>query len=275
MSSASAESPLTVSPSPIEVYRVHRRRVYVKREDLCAVPPAPPLGKLRGLEVLVRRLVAGGATLIGCWDTRVSKLGHGLAAFVRRLRGVRAVVCYPHLQGGTTPEPVVQAAALGAEIVPMRGNHVSICFAQARQIVEAKAGVMLPFGLDCPESVTAIAAEARQTPPEMLRNGTVVLSCGSGVTLSGLLTGFDPMPRRIVGVSAGRSVRKLEQCVRKYVGRMPRHVTLLSATMPYDHVSAQACPFPAHPNYDLKAWAYLADNLATLSSPVLFWNIGA
>jgi hypothetical protein len=48
----------------------------VKRDDLFAEWPAPPLGKLRGALPLVKKLYANGVRLVGCWDTRISALGH-------------------------------------------------------------------------------------------------------------------------------------------------------------------------------------------------------
>ena len=116
----------------------------MKREDLCADAPAPPLGKLRGMVRVVDKLVAGGAEKIGCWDTRVSKMGIGLAVACAS-RGVQAIVCYPHLKNGATPDTIRRAAALGAEIVKMRGNHVSICYSQATRIVRKKGGEMIPL----------------------------------------------------------------------------------------------------------------------------------
>jgi 1-aminocyclopropane-1-carboxylate deaminase/D-cysteine desulfhydrase-like pyridoxal-dependent ACC family enzyme len=269
------EQNLVLSQTPIEEHLVGRRKVYVKRDDLCCLPPAPPLGKLRGLELVMQRLVAAGQKTIACWDTRFSKLGVGLAAVARQFDGVQAIVCYPQLKNGEVPETIRQSARLGAEIVPMRGNHVSICLAQATRLVNLRHGIMLPFGLDCVESVNAIAAEAHFIPAALLRRATVVLSCGSGVTLAGLLRGLVRMPRQLVGVSSGRSVSKLQQCIRKYVDPIPANVTLVPANMRYDYTPRQHCPFPAHPNYDLKAWKYLVDNSKSLQSPLLFWNIGA
>lgn len=275
MSSRSDDGESIVRSTPIEEYRWNRRRIFVKRDDLCCVPPAPPLGKLRGLDRLARRYVAEGAKTIGCWDTRVSKLGQGIAAVARRFEGVNTIVCYPRLKNGPVPDSIKKAEELGAEIVSMRGNHVSICFAQASKIVAERGGVMIPFGMECPESVAAIAAEAHSVPSAVLDKGTVVLSCGSAVTLSGVLQGFDPMPRQVIGVSSGRSLAKLRQCIRRYLGGVPANVTLVPAIMPYDSAPAQECPFPTHPHYDLKAWKFLVDNLRSLTPPVLFWNIGA
>ena len=126
----------------------------------------------------------------------------------------------------------MRPAELGADIVAMGGNHVSICFAQATRIVARKGGVMIPFGMDCPESVTAIADEASRVPASILRNGTVVVCCGSGVTLAGLLRGLNPMPRHVVGVSSGRSLDKIRQCLRKHLHEIPANLTLIPARMP-------------------------------------------
>jgi 1-aminocyclopropane-1-carboxylate deaminase/D-cysteine desulfhydrase-like pyridoxal-dependent ACC family enzyme len=275
MFSKSADNQWIVTSTPIEEYEVGQRRVYVKREDLCCRPPAPPLGKLRGLEHIVNSYVANKVRIIGCWDTRVSKLGQGLAALVGQFEGVEAIVCYPRLKNGPVPSAIQAAEKLGATIVSMRGNHVSICFAQASEIVKKKGGVMIPFGLDCAESVTAIASEANSVPYEVLDGGTVVLSCGSAVTLSGLLKGFDPKPRKVIGISSGRSVAKLQKCIQRHCGEIPKFVKLIPASIPYDAVPTQESPFPTHPNYDLKAWKYLVENIHRLTPPILFWNIGA
>src|SRR5262249_10969920 len=149
------------------------------------------------------------------------------------------ILCYPHLKNGSVPAPMRVAHELGAEIVPMRGNHVSICFAQAAKIVARKGGVMIPFGVDCSEPVDAIAAEARRVPAALLCRGTLVVSCGSGVTLAGLLRGLDPLPQRVIGVSAGRSSAKIRACLRKYLRTVPDQVTIIPAGMPYDSTPVQ------------------------------------
>jgi 1-aminocyclopropane-1-carboxylate deaminase/D-cysteine desulfhydrase-like pyridoxal-dependent ACC family enzyme len=188
---------------------------------------------------------------------------------------VKAVVCYPQLKNAAVPETITQARRLGAEIVPMRGNHLAICITQAKKLITSMGGAMIPFGVESIEAVEAIAAEARTVPNEMIKGGTVVLSCGSGVTISGLLLGIDGLPKQIVGVSAGRSLQKLEQCIAKYAGGRPNNLKLVPAETPYYHTEKLDCPFPCHPNYDLKAWKYLKENSPKLPSPLFFWNIGA
>ena len=46
--------------TPCEERGVKSRRVLVKRDDLYARPPAPPLAKLRGLRVVLAQRVADG-----------------------------------------------------------------------------------------------------------------------------------------------------------------------------------------------------------------------
>jgi hypothetical protein len=58
------------------------------------------------------------------------------------------------------------------------------------------------------------------------------------------------------------------------VAKPPGCVEFVEALMSYDSVPTVACPFPAHPNYDLKAWQYLRDNIRRMKPPILFWNIG-
>lgn len=264
-----------LASTPVEQYSVCKRTIFVKRDDLFGTPPAPPLGKLRGLGVLLTNYHKEGISLVGCWDTRVSKLGQGLAALVRNSPGMRAIVSYPTRRGSTVPEAVCIAAGLGAEIMPVRGNHVSICYSQVSKRVIARGGKMLPFGLECREAVRAVADEAATLPADFVASATFILSCGSGVTLAGLLLGLRAKPRRIVGISSGRSLVKIRACVYRYVSTLPPFVELRPAAFPYDVALEFPCPFPSHPNYDRKAWKFAVENLQALHDPIVFWNIGA
>jgi 1-aminocyclopropane-1-carboxylate deaminase/D-cysteine desulfhydrase-like pyridoxal-dependent ACC family enzyme len=260
--------------TPVEKFYVEGREIFVKRDDLYGVPPCPPLGKLRGLRILLKELNERGQRLVGCWDTRISKLGQGLAAAALEFPRMRTIVSYPTRRGAPTPPAVMAAEKLGATIHPVPGGRIAISFARARNYIESKGGVMLPFGLECEEAVEGVAREAARLDPE-LAAGTIVLCCGSGVTLAGLLTGLPRTPRRIIGLSSGRSLSKIESCVRRHVGVLPHALELHDAMMPYSEVPDVECPFPSHPNYDLKAWHHLVENLNDYSDPVLFWNIGA
>jgi len=265
---------LSSQHTPIEEHQVGRFAVFVKREDLVGKPPAPPLGKLRGLIPLLERLHRDGMRIVGCWDTRVSQLGVGVAVAVRDFTGTRAIIGYPALRGAPVPAHLLKAQELGAELHPTPANHASICFSRTRKYVEAEKGVMLPFGLESPEAVEAVANEASSIrTPELLR-GSIVLSCGSGVTLAGLLRGLPVLPQRIIAVSAGRSRDRITRCLRRYIPQVPDCLQLREAEMPYYATPDVKCPFPCNPHYDRKAWALLLREGHRWPQPILFWNIG-
>ena len=269
------DSALFQDETPIDEYLIDSRRVFVKRDDLYGRPPAPPLAKLRGLRRLLDRLTAEGQRVFGCWDTHYSKLGQGVAALCATRPDLKAIVSYPVSKKRSLPSAVAEAERLGATLLPVPSNHVAICYAMARKRVEAMGGYMLPFGLECAEAVDAISDVATAVNEGVYKNGTVVLSCGSGVTLAGLINGFRASPQRLIGISSGRSLNAITACLRRHCPRLPSNLELHPATLPYAHELDHPCPFPAHPNYDRKAWKFLEENLTRLPEPVLFWNIGA
>jgi 1-aminocyclopropane-1-carboxylate deaminase/D-cysteine desulfhydrase-like pyridoxal-dependent ACC family enzyme len=261
--------------TPIEEHLLAGRRIFVKRDDLFGRFPAPPLAKLRGLKRLIERRSADGIHTYGCWDTHFSKLGQGVAAICAATPGLKAIVSYPVSNKRDRPQAIIQAEHLGAVLLPVPSNHIAICYAIARKQIEALGGYMLPFGLECSEAVEAIADTAQKVDETVYEGGTIVLSCGSGVTLAGLVKGLRARPNRVIGLSSGRSVAAIIACLRRHCASLPPHLTVLPATLPYAHALAHPCPFPAHPNYDLKAWQYLEENLPGFRDPILFWNIGA
>jgi pyridoxal-phosphate dependent enzyme len=261
--------------TPIEIYKVSGKQVFVKRDDLFGRRPAPPLAKLRGMRLFLEKVYAGETRLVGCWDTRISRLGQGLAACCAHMPDMRCIVSYPTKKGEPEPEWIEQATDLGAEVYPVPGSRISICFSRARRYVNDKGGLMLPFGLECPEAVEGVRREASTMPGEIIKDGTVVVCCGSGVTLAGLLLGLPALPRKIIGVSSGRALKNIRSCLMRHVQSIPRGLELREATMPYSDAPDFPCPFPTHPNYDLKAWKFLVENLRRYREPILFWNIGA
>jgi 1-aminocyclopropane-1-carboxylate deaminase/D-cysteine desulfhydrase-like pyridoxal-dependent ACC family enzyme len=203
-------------------------------------------------------------------------LGVGVAVCCREFPDLRSIVSFPMGKADSSPPPAAKRArVLGAELLAVPAARINICLAAARRHVEERGGRMLPFGLDCPEAVAAVAQEAARTDPACYRGGTVVLSCGSGVTLAGLLNGLAAKPNQIIGVSSGRSCENILRCVLRYSRDIPDFVNLRQPAVPYSAALSYPCPFPCNAYYDLKAWKFLAENIRRLPSPILFWNIGA
>jgi len=260
--------------TPIERYCLARHSVYVKRDDLYARPPAPPLAKLRGAMKLLTRLYCDGIRLVGCWDTRISALGQGIAACCSTFPDMNAIVAYPKTKGSDEPLPIAKARELGAEVLPVVAGRITISFAAARSEVVGRGGAMLPFGLECSESVASVAQAAARVPPHYTTGGTVVVSAGSGATLAGLVRGLRGRPSRFVGVSSGRSADSIQRCLSRYGIESTRSIRLVPAREAYYVPIDYECPFPSHPHYDRKAWRYLAEHKMSLQAPLFFWNIG-
>jgi hypothetical protein len=95
----------------------------VKREDLCAEPPAPPFSKIRGLVERIRRLKADGYETVGYTETAVSMAGWGVAWACAQF-DMRAVIFDPQYK--KTPELLTfhreQWAKFGATIVPIQAG---------------------------------------------------------------------------------------------------------------------------------------------------------
>jgi 1-aminocyclopropane-1-carboxylate deaminase/D-cysteine desulfhydrase-like pyridoxal-dependent ACC family enzyme len=130
---------------------------------------------------------------------------------------------------------------------------------------------MLPFGLECAESVASVAQAAATVPPDYTSGGTVVVSTGSGVTLAGLVRGLRGRPSKFVGVSSGRTADSIQRCLSRYGIEKSRVIGLVPAREEYSVPIDYECPFPSHPHYDRKAWRYLAENAKSLKAP-LFWE---
>jgi 1-aminocyclopropane-1-carboxylate deaminase/D-cysteine desulfhydrase-like pyridoxal-dependent ACC family enzyme len=260
--------------TPIDTHTIRGRTVFVKRDDLFALPPAPPLAKLRGLRVLLSRARRNGYTLIGCFEASASRIGHGLAAACTQFPDLNCIVAYPRICNRPVPQSSLAAESLGARLFPVASNIVAICYRIAARHIEAEGGYMLPFGFECLEAVTAIEDEARTIPLELIIGGTLVVACGSGVTLSGVLRGLPTRPARVIGVSVGRSVDNILSCLGRCGVGSRDGLEIRPPTRRLREISRIGCPFPCDPHYDLKAWELIEREIEMFSNPVLFWNVG-
>ncbi len=262
------------NPTPIETYLLGNTKVYVKRDDLFASPPAPPMAKMRGIQHLLSRLSLGGVCLVGAFEASVSSVGHAVAAATSGMNGIRCVIGYIATDKRPVSESARVAKSLGAELFPLRPNVMNVCYGQLKRVVEGRGGHMIPFGFEFPEAIDSVADEAATVPPECSRCGTVVVCCGSGVTLAGIFKGLSGRPTNFIGVSSGRSIAKIAGCLGRQGITRNETIRLITPVMPYREPCRVACPFPSDAFYDRKAWAYLIDNVSQLRSPILFWNVG-
>jgi hypothetical protein len=150
----------------------------------------------------------------------------------------------------------LEAARIGAKVVSVQPGYLSVVQARARDYCTRTGAQLVPFGVDMPEAIAAIAEAARATG---LHPDEVWCASGSGVLARGLAAAWPNARRHVVQV--GRTLTANE------VGGATIHVYPL----PFGREAKTKSPFPSDPHYDAKAW----EQCAARKGPgrVLFWNV--
>jgi hypothetical protein len=150
----------------------------------------------------------------------------------------------------------LEAARLGAKVVSVHPGYLSVVQARARDYCSRTGAQLVPFGVDMPEAIAAVAEAARATG---LHPDEVWCASGSGVLARGLAAAWPNARRHVVQV--GRTLTANE------VGGATIHVYPL----PFGREAKAKPPFPSDPHYDAKAW----EQCEARKGPgrVLFWNV--
>lgn len=147
-----------------------------------------------------------------------------------------------------------EAKEAGASIVEVPHGYLNVVKARAREYCQRTGALLLPFGLDDPRFILALADVARALPVIPTEVWTVV---GSGVLSRALQLAW---PDAIVyGVRIGAEPDA-------------GHAKVYVAPENYEKNAQEPPPFPSCANYDAKAWRFIRKHA---SPGALFWNVGA
>ena len=222
----------------------------------------PPVIERHGAIYVVRDdLIPGGTkvralTLEGANEFAYASPAAGYAqvalAIAARRYGKRATVFVA--QRMALHPRTAEAQAAGARIVQVPVGYMSVVRARAREYCAVSGARLLPFGLDTPEFIEALACVARSlniSPPE------VWTVAGSGV-LSRALQAAWPL-------AEFHAVR---------IGAVPRagRAAVVQAPEKFEQNARRPPPFPSCSNYDAKAWQFIQ---ARAKPGALFWNVAA
>lgn len=266
-----------LTDTPIEEYY----GIYVKREDLCAPPGAPPFSKIRGLvkhlENLKRRGYIGAAYV----ETSVSMAGWGVAWACYHL-GLKSLIFNPVYK---KPVPLLefhreQWRRWGAEVVDIPVGRAKVNYYKAQKMVP-KGYKLLPLGLPLPETLEETARIAERCVNDFR---SIVICTGSGTITAGVWMATLP-GRTVYGILSrtgdiGHKKRRIinneYSLLSGFQGPKGR-LELIDPGWEYAEPSKATVPFPCHPWYDAKAWEWLMENRrqCELEPPILFWNIGS
>jgi 1-aminocyclopropane-1-carboxylate deaminase/D-cysteine desulfhydrase-like pyridoxal-dependent ACC family enzyme len=272
--------------TPIEKYN----DIFVKREDLCFDPPAPPFSKCRGIIKHLEKLKQQGIETVGYTETSISMAGWGLA-WACHLLSMKAVIFDPQYK--TKQELLdyhrTKWKEFKAETIPIQAGRAKVNWYLSKKILEkeyGKSAKMLPLGLPLQETINETAKElviTLQSMEEIIN--TIVVCVGSGTICAGIIKGlnyFVNYPAKVYGIMSRDGNLKLKKkIVLQKAGIMGKgffgkniKLEIINEGWNYSDKSNFDCPFPCHPYYDLKAWEFTMKKVFQLETPVLFWNIG-
>jgi hypothetical protein len=157
----------------------------------------------------------------------------------------------------TKPHPrTIEAAKLGAQVIRIAPGYLSVVQARAREYCARTGARLMPFGVDMPEAINAIAAAARAIGIEP---DEVWCASGSGVLARGLAAAWQSARRHAVQV--GRTLTPSD-----VAGAMV-HVY----PAPFGREARRQPPFPSDPQYEAKAWEVTTAHKG--AGRVIFWNV--
>lgn len=147
-----------------------------------------------------------------------------------------------------------QAAAAGARIVEVPVGYMTVVKSRAAEYCRAHGARLLPFGLDTPEFLAALADVALALPVAPREVWTVA---GSGVLSRALQQAWPDARFYAVRVGAepdaGRAIT-------------------VAAPEKFEQDARVPPPFPSCANYDAKAWRFIQSQA---KPGALFWNVAA
>lgn len=163
--------------TPIEV----RGGLFIKRDDLYLAAGAPG-GKARSCW----HLAQGAPGLVTASSRQSPQIG-----IVARVAAELDIPCRAHMPTGPDTPEMVEARALGAEIVAHRPGYNSVIVARARADALQRGWREIPFGMECQEAVNQTKGQVANLPFGSIAR--IVVPVGSGMSLAGILWGLSEL----------------------------------------------------------------------------------
>lgn len=273
----------------VESYKLHGREVEVRREDLRIGKPYVRHGKTPSICALMtslafeRRFGAAHAG-VSCFASRGSDWALN-AAIAAHTAGLKLTIYAQH-PSAKNPLARFLCSAVDdyyARLAFVSANHTQIMISQARKRATAEGDFFIPFGFELPVCMRELTDRLRGFD----KTATIVLCAGSGITLACLLKAAlidGKRFKRVVAVSSGRSAKAIGSAVARHVTELD--LSCATARLDIDDGGfygpgefAIETPWPTHPFYEQKAFAWLDATLKyndpeeQLEDPIAFLNM--
>ena len=263
--------------TPLELYHIKGREVWVKRDDLMGDGMVlPPWGKLAALFELVKKYVDKSKPLVhlsvdGSWTA------WALGAICEEL-GIEFYAAHPDSKKISQEYlSMIKEMYPKTNLYPIRPNMMQIMYNSLKKDAREKGWQMLPYAFDHDFYKDYLAD--RIQPYSHFDN--LVVSSGSGVTLSGLAKGyyreelkeFFPQVKRKIWTTCVSSVSSINKTLKKSGIPIPLNIRK-SEYLFENRLDGYETPFPTNQFWDVKQWKWLEENIDQIEGTILFWNIG-
>lgn len=263
--------------TPLEEYKIKGRSVWVKRDDLMGDGIyLPPWGKIAAVYELVKKYVDPTKPLThlsvdGSWT------GWVLAAICRDL-GIEFHVSYPDSKK-ISQEYLGMIKEMYPEVHmnPIRPNMMQIMYNSLKGQAQENGWQMLPYAFNHNFYKDYLADRIQP----YVHFDNLVVSSGSGVTLSGLVKGyyreelkeFFPKVTKKVWTTCVSSESSIKKTLQSSGIPIPLNIRK-SEYLFENRMEDYQVPFPCNQFWDIKQWHWLENNIDTLEGTILFWNVG-
>lgn len=195
---------------------------WFKRDDLYTVAGVSG-GKARTAWAL-----AQGAVGLVTAGSRASPQANIVAHIAQAL----GIPCRIHTATGKLLPELVDAQKVGAEVFQHYNGFNVVISARARADAKSLGWTYIPFGMECIDAVKQTAVQVANIPSLDIQR--IVIPCGSGMSLAGVLHGLRTRKLRIpvLGVCSGaNSIKRLDKYAPKNWREM---VQLVPSGLPYN-----------------------------------------
>ena len=263
--------------TPLELYHIKGREVWVKRDDLMGDGTLlPPWGKVAALYELVKKYIDKSKPLThlsvdGSWT------GWALAAICEEL-DIEFYVSHPDSKKISQEYlGMIKEMYPKVHLNPIRPNMMQIMYNSLRGQARENGWQMLPYAFDY-DFYKDYLAERIQP---FVHFDNLVVSSGSGVTLSGLARGyyreelkeFFPSVSRKIWTTCVSSESSIKKTLKKSGIPIPLNIRK-SEYLFENRLDGYEAPFPCNQFWDIKQWKWLEENIDQIEGTILFWNIG-
>jgi hypothetical protein len=263
--------------TPLELYHIKGREVWVKRDDRMGDGTLlPPWGKVAALYELVRQYIDRSKPLThlsvdGSWT------GWALAAICEAL-DIEFYVSYPDSKKISQEYlGMIKEMYPKVHMNPIRPNMMQIMYNSLRGQARENGWQMLPYAFDH-DFYKDYLAERIQP---YVHFDNLVVSSGSGVTLSGLARGyyreelkeFFPSVSRKIWTTCVSTESSIKKTLKKSGIPIPLNIRK-SEYLFENRLDGYEAPFPCNQFWDIKQWKWLEENIDQIEGTILFWNVG-